>query len=52
MNQYTKDRLKVKLKEYLNREPSADECINAEGDYGLLIPILLEEVELLKKNAK
>lgn len=52
MNQYFKDKLHIKLKSFLNREPSQNERINAENDYGLMMQILLEEIELLKSKVK
>lgn len=52
MKKETKDKLKIKLEKYLNRNPSKDELANAEKDYNLLNEIILEEVELLQDEVK
>jgi len=52
MKQEIKDKLKIKLEKFLNREAKPDELINAEKDTNLLIEILFDEIEDLKTKGR
>ncbi len=48
------DKLKLeeKLKALLKREPTENEKINAQTDQGLILSVLVDEIEILKTKIK
>lgn len=43
-----KNKIKIKLKKYLGREPKKNELINAEKDQNIINEIIIDEINLIK----
>lgn len=50
MNIEIEQKLEQKLIQHLNREPKPNELANAKTDKGLLVQVLLDEVEEIKSR--
>lgn len=52
MNEEMKLKIKNRCEDFLGREASCNELINAEKDTGFLIPILIEKIDKLETKIK